>query len=119
MSSASGGEEAAGRRRRRRWRRLAPGGGGVAAAAGAAAGPAGDAGARLPALRRVQVRGAQELPRQHRAGHLRLLLHVRPAAQRELRGRLRAARRLRPGAALCHPPAAQRRLHHRVRSGRL
>lgn len=88
---------------------------GAAAAAGGARG----AGLRLPALRRVQVRGAQELLRRRRAGHLRLLLHVRPAAQRELRGFLRAPRSLRPGAALRDPPAAQRGLADGVRSRHL
>lgn len=70
-------------------------------------------------VRRVQVRGAQELPGEYRAGDLRLLLHVRPAEERELRGSLRAAWSMRQGTALCDPPPAQWRLHHRVRSGGL
>ena len=46
-------------------------------------------------------------------------IHVRPPEERELRWSLWAPWSLRPGAALCHPPPAQWRLHHRVRSGRL
>lgn len=50
------------------------------------------------------MRGASELPGKHRAGRLRLLLHVRPPEERELRWSLWAPWSLRPGAALCHPP---------------
>lgn len=56
--SGLGGEETP---RRRRW--LAPGGGRVAGAAGRVTGRVGDAGFGLLALRRVEMRRTEELPR--------------------------------------------------------